>query len=71
MTGLKEGYYILSPKVDEDAYEGFTIVSEAASVTLTDISYNEEDEEEVEEEEVEEEVEEEGAAGEESAANEE
>ena len=41
VTGLKEGYYILSPKIDEEAYEGFTIMSEAASVTLTDISYNE------------------------------
>lgn len=44
LTGLDEGYYILSPRIDEQAYEGFTIMSEAASVTLTDISYNEEDE---------------------------
>ena len=42
LTGLKEGYYLLSPEVDAQAYEGFTIISEAASVTLTDISYNEE-----------------------------
>ena len=41
VTGLKEGYYILSPKIDAEAYEGFEIMSEAASVTLTDISYNE------------------------------
>jgi hypothetical protein len=44
LKGLGEGYYILSPKIDEEAYGGFTIMSEAASVTLTDISYNEEDE---------------------------
>lgn len=44
LKGLGEGYYILSPKIDEEAYEGFTIMSEAASVTLTDISYNGEDE---------------------------
>lgn len=44
LKGLEEGYYILSPKIDEEAYEGFTIMSEAASVTLTDISYNEADE---------------------------
>lgn len=44
LKGLGEGYYILSPKIDEEAYAGFTIMSEAASVTLTDISYNEEDE---------------------------
>ena len=31
-------------EIDEEAYAGFTIMSEAASVTLTDISYNEEDE---------------------------
>lgn len=41
VSGFKEGYYILSPKIDEAAYEGFTIMSEAASVTLTDITYNE------------------------------
>lgn len=67
LTGLKEGYYILSPKVDEEAYEGFTIVSEAASVTLTDISYNEEEDEEANEEN----VEVEGSADGEAAANEE
>ena len=44
LKGLEEGYYILSPKIDAEAYEGFTIMSEAASVTLTDISYNEADE---------------------------
>ena len=44
LKGLGEGYYILSPKIDEEAYAGFTIMSEAASVTLTDISYNGEDE---------------------------
>ena len=44
LKGLEEGYYILSPKIDEEAYGGFTILSEAASVTLTDISYNEADE---------------------------
>ena len=41
VSGLGEGYYILSPRVDAQAYEGFTILTEAASVTLTDISYNE------------------------------
>ena len=41
LTGLGEGYYILSPKIDGQAYEGFTIMSEAASVTLTDITYDE------------------------------
>jgi len=41
LTGLGGGYYLLSPTVDEQAYEGFTIMCEAASVTLTDISYNE------------------------------
>ena len=41
LTGLREGYYILSPTVDEQAYEGFAIMCEAASVTLTDITYNE------------------------------
>lgn len=41
LTGLDEGYYILSPRIDEQAYEGFTILSEAASVTLTDITYDE------------------------------
>ena len=41
LTGLDEGYYILSPQIDEQAYEGFTIISEAASVTLTDITYDE------------------------------
>ena len=46
VTGLKEGYYILSPSVDAQAYEGFEIMSEAASVTLTDISYTEPDESE-------------------------
>ena len=74
VTGLKEGYYILSPKVDAEAYEGFTIVSEAASVTLTDISYNEEDEEEADEEDVfdeEDAVDEEGAVNEDNTANEE
>ena len=44
LKGLEEGYYILSPKIDEEAYAGFTIMSEAASVTLTDITYNEADE---------------------------
>ena len=44
VKGLEEGYYILSPRIDEEAYAGFTIMSEAASVTLTDISYNEADE---------------------------
>ena len=37
VKGLEEGYYILSPKVDEDSYEGMTFLSEAASVTLTAI----------------------------------
>ena len=46
LTGLGEGYYILAPVIDEQAYEGFTILSEAASVTLTDISYNETDKDE-------------------------
>lgn len=41
LTGLSEGYYLLSPTVDEKAYEDFTIMCEAASVTLTDLSYNE------------------------------
>ena len=41
LTGLDEGYYILSPQIDGQAYEGFTIMSEAASVTLTDITYDE------------------------------
>ncbi len=41
LTGLGEGYYILSPQIDGQAYEGFTIMSEAASVTLTDITYDE------------------------------
>ena len=41
LSGLGEGYYILSPVIDEKAYDGFTILSEAASVTLTDITYNE------------------------------
>ena len=53
--------------MDEEAYEGFTIVSEAASVTLTDISYNEEEDEEANEEN----VEVEGSADGEAAANEE
>ena len=48
VTGFKEGYYILSPHIDEQAYKGFTIISEAASVTLTDISYSEEEDEEEE-----------------------
>ena len=41
LTGLEEGYYILSPVVDENAYECLSIISEAVSVTLTDITYNE------------------------------
>ena len=41
LSGLDEGYYILSPRIDEQAYEGFTIMCEAASVTLTDITYDE------------------------------
>jgi YbbR domain-containing protein len=41
LAGLGEGYYILSPQIDGQAYEGFTIMSEAASVTLTDITYDE------------------------------
>jgi len=43
LAGLKEGYYILSPQIDAAAYEGFSIMSEAASVTLTDISYSDAD----------------------------
>ena len=37
LSGLGEGYYILSPQIDAQTYEGLDIVSEAASITLTKI----------------------------------
>ena len=44
LSGLTEGYYLLSPHIDRDAYEGLEMMSEAVSVTLTDISPEETDE---------------------------
>ena len=41
VSGLEEGYYLLAPAVDEAAYPGVEILSEVASVTLTDIGVEE------------------------------
>jgi len=42
IKGMEEGYYILSPRVDPEAYPDVEILSEAASVTLTDITADDE-----------------------------
>lgn len=38
VTGLEEGYYLLSPTIDMEQYPGFTMLSEAAAVTLTSMN---------------------------------
>ena len=35
LTGLEEGYYLLSPQIDRAQYEGLELLSEVVSVTLT------------------------------------
>lgn len=37
LTGLEAGYHLLSPQIDEEQYADFDMLSEAVSVTLTDI----------------------------------
>lgn len=37
ITGMEAGYYLLNPIIDEAQYPGLTLLSEAASVTLTDV----------------------------------
>ena len=46
LTGLEAGYNLLDPVIDEEMYPGVTLQSEAVSVTLTDVSLQDDSEDE-------------------------